>query len=559
MILLQGVSVAQVRKPAPAADVYQQGTESFKSRRYEQAVKILAPLTREDADPEYSPYAHYYYALSCFHLKKYNESVSMLKQLQNRYPSWKKDDVNYLMGANNLAAGYTLKGVEFLNKVGSKSFTRDIEGLKQQFVSKITNPDELKKLQKQYPQDRIVAECLVLLISRSSSPNEADAELAATLARRFDIGQQAPDNSRKARETAAEATKKDPEKDGISVSLLLPFRLQEFSAANRSRSNQFAYDYYQGAQIAAARLQSEGVKLNLRAYDVSNEEDLMSDLTRNPVFQQSDLIIGPLYPKSIEVARRFSEKNKILMVNPLSTDGSLLEGTRYLFLTHPSVETQMKQVLQVARDLSPNPSALIFYGNTSKDSLMAAIYETELVQKGGRVIDKVRFNNITDTLSARIPVAAPAGKPTHIVLFSSDPRSGPSLMSGLSERHLSDIPVIATSISFDFHRAKPSHYGKRLYLIESEDLDLHKASVVDFQLRYWTASNTLPSIYAVQGYDHLIFFIRMMIKYGRDPVMGVTLRRYAEDELLLAGFDFTNSRDNQLNAILKYDGEWVRY
>ncbi len=555
--VLPGIVIAQNKKTATPESSYQQGLERFKSRQYDPAAKLFAPLTREGSDQRYSASAHYYYALSMYHLKKYNESVSMLKQLQSRFPSWKKDEVNYLLGANNLSAGYALKGIEFLNKVVGKNFARDIQGLKQSFVSKITNLQDLKNLQKQYPQDRVVAECLVARIIESATAGDDDLALSASLIKRFDIKvQQQEDLSKKNKATKPDLAK-DLKSQGITVSVLMPFRLQEFSNTSRSRSNQFAYDYYQGLQVAAAKLQSEGLKINLQAYDIGNEETPMKELIKNEAFMQTDLLIGPLYQKTIEMAKDFSEKNKVLMVNPLSTDGSLLDQSRYLFLTHPSLETQVSQILKVAKDISSASSALIFYGNTPKDSLMAAIYEKELQKNGGKVLDKIKFNSNSDTPSGKVP-EIPA-KPAHILLFSSDTKSGPSLMAALSEKHLSDIPVLATSISFDFPRIKPGHYGKKLYLVETEDLNLNKASVVDFQQRFWNFANTLPSIYAVQGYDHLTFFVRMLEKYGRNPITGVTLRRYEEDDFLLTGFDFTSSRDNQLNSILKYDGGWVKY
>lgn len=558
-LLLPGNSFAQNKNIVPVQTKYQEGVESFKKGQYEQTLKILGPLTREEADPQYSTYAHYYYALSLYHLKKYNESVSMLRQLQSRATDWNKDDVNYLLGANNMAAGYLLKGIEFLNRVGGKAYAADIQGLKQNFLSKVTNLTDLKSLQKQYPQDKTVAESLVLLITQSSHSTAGDIELAASLIKRFEIKQVATETTpKKKKDSESPIIKKRKDKGDITVSVLLPFRLQEFLVSNKARSNQFAYDYYQGLLLAAEKLQSEGMKLNLQTYDVGNEDDLAVNLTKDPSFQESELIIGPLYQKSIDILQRFSEKNKITMVNPLSTDGSLLSNSKYVFLTHPSLDTQMKQVWKVAKDIAASPSALIFYGNTSKDSLMAAIYEKELIKNGGNVVEKVRFSNGTDTLASKIPELG-IKKPTHILLFSSDIKSGPSLMTGLSSRHLQDIPVIATSISFDFQRHKPQYYGKRLFLIETEDLNLNKSSVVEFQQKYWNFSNTLPSIYAVQGYDHLLFFIRMLVKYRTDPQLGITLRRYTDEEFLLSGFDFTDSRDNAQNSILKYDGGWVKY
>jgi ABC-type branched-subunit amino acid transport system substrate-binding protein len=551
---LNNVTIAQTE--ALNESKYKAAVSDLKQGRYNVAIEKFAPLTNTSVQTPYSPYAHYYYALSAFQLKRYRESKQMLTQLLSRYPGWNKiNDAYYLLGANNFATEQYKEGLGFLLRIKDSSFNKDVRGLKQAYFGEIRDLAKLKDIQKLYPDDRDLAVVLIQAIERSPSATKTDQMQADQLSAAFKV------SGKEKTEVSEGAQKSIPKRENqwdkgfFNVSVLLPFRLEEFSTAKK-RTNQFAYDYYLGMIQAKQQLETEGIKVNLWAYDVSNDEKSMKTIIANKDFQQSDLIVGPLYPNTFEVAASFVSGTDLFMLNPLSTDANVIKHGENTFLAHPSIPFQVQKAAEWMRTAAPGPSLAIYYGSNAKDSIMAFTYANEFTSRGGKVLQMLKIIPDREWLENKVS-SFETSKPSHVALFSSDGSSGSSLIEVLNGRKLTSTPVVATSASFNLQQSRLGRYGSRLYLIETDYVDREKENVREFQKAYWTQTNTFPSAYSYQGYDQLLFFGRMLSKHKDNLKKGLEMRRY-DDDYLLSGFDFTKSRENQISPLLKYSGtKWV--
>lgn len=543
--------------PAQNETKYKSAVSDIKKGAYNIAIEKLAPLTSASIQTPYSPYAQYYYGLAAYHLNRHRESKQMLLQLISRYPAWNKiNDVYYLLGANHLATEQYKEGLTFLQRIKDSSYNKDVQGLKQHYFGAINNLTKLKEIQRQFPEDRDIAIELIQLISRTPGAVKSDMQQAEQLIAQFKV------SSKEKNSTAADGPQKSIprtagqwEKGYLNVSVMLPFRLDEFSTAKR-RTNQFAYDYYLGLVQAQKQLETEGVKINLLAYDVTNEVKSINGIVGNPEFQQTDLVIGPLYPGTFDIAAGYVSNANMFMLNPLSTDASLLTRGENMYLAHPSIQFQIQKAAEWMKNVAPGPAVAIYYGNNAKDSVMAFTYANEVKNRGGRVIDMLKILSDREWLENKMSKFATT-KPAHVALFASDGSSGVSVIEVLNARTLTTVPLLANSASFNMQQSRLGKYGSRLYLIETDYVDREKENVREFQKAYWNTTNTFPSSYSYQGYDQLLFFGRMLAKYKDGLKRGLEMRRY-DDDYLLSGFDFTKSRENQISPLLKYSGnKWV--
>lgn len=558
LLICLGLSrVSSAQSPAQNETKYKAAVSDIKQGRYNVAVEKLAPLTNASVQTPYSVYAHYYYGLATYHLKRYRESKQMLLQLISRYPAWNKiNDAYYLLGANLLETEQYKEGLGFLQRIKESSYNKDIQGLKQHYFGSITDLAKLKEIQKQFPDDRDIAIELIQFIERSPTSTKTDEMQADQLIAQFKVS-----SKEKNATNAVGPQKSIPkranqwEKGYLNVSVMLPFRLDEFSSSKR-RSNQFAYDYYLGLVEAKRQLETEGVKVNLWAYDVSNDDKSMKAIVGNADFQQSDLVIGPLYPGTFDVAAKYVANTDMFMLNPLSTDGNLLSHGDNMFMAHPSIAFQIQKTAEWMRTVAPGPAVAIYYGNNAKDSVMAFAYASELKARGSKVIEMLKIISEREWLEGKISSFATV-KPAHVALFASDGNAGAALIEVLNARTLTTVPVVANSASFNLQQSRLGKYGSRLYLIETDYIDREKDKVREFQKAYWAHTNTFPSSYSYQGYDQLLFFGRMLSKYKDGLKKGLEMRKY-DDDYLLSGFDFTKSRENQISPLLKYSGaKWV--
>ncbi|MCE7064664.1 ABC transporter substrate-binding protein [Dyadobacter sp. CY326] len=559
MFFLAGLgNAAFAQSNAQAEGRYKSALSDYKQARYAAAMEKLSPLTSVNTKTPFSPYAHYYYALSAYQLKRYKESKQMLLQLQSRYPGWNRiAEAQYLLGAIALESGQLNDGLDYLTKIKDSSLAKDILALKQHHLDAITDLAKLRELQRQYPNDRDIALTLVHFIESSPSSTQTDLQIADQLQRQFKF-------SKKEKVASAEEKPKRsiPKSESqwtkgyMDVSVLLPFRLDEFSTGKR-RSNQFAYDYYLGLTMAKEQLATEGITVNLWAYDMSADAKTMEAIVDNKNFQQSDMVIGPLYPGTFDVTANYITNSNAVMLNPLSTDGNLLKAGSNIYLAHPSIAFQMQKAAQWMKTQAMGLSIAIYYGTTPKDSAMAFAYANEWKGKSGKVLEMVKIQPDREWLETNVSTFETA-KPSHVALFSSNGSTGPMIMDMLTDRKLTTTPVIATSTSFNLQQSRLGRFGSRLYLIDTDPVDREKESIREFQKNYWNKTSTFPSVYSYQGYDQLMYFARMMYKYKDRLRDGMQSARLGEEEYLLSGFNFTKSNENQITPVLKYNGsKWT--
>ncbi len=564
LLIDSGWAVAQFRARETAIDdkAYTEGLTAFKQGRYDDALARFGALAKDYSNQERSVYSHYLYASAANRLDKTKEGIQMLQQLLSRFPNWSHKDEAYYLGAElNFKLKNYYKGLDYLNRITTSALQTDVEGLKQYYFADVREVAALKAMHKQYPGDRIVAGALVNAI-RSAPHNKSDAELATHLIYRFELSEQA-----KKAVTAEAKTDKSggkikaedrlKQKKVFDVSVLLPFRIDEFVSNQRSRSNQFVFDYYQGLVLAQAQLKREKIDVRLSSYDIGTSEIALKNLGHDPEFLRSDLLIGPLYQNTSEVAASFSNEREVVVVNPLSTDSKLLSN-KYpnYYLAHPSLEEQIRQVVKVAESIDRKLVAAIYYGETSKDSTMAALYENAVRSKNGVIAAKIKIGYREAEMVEKVQKYT--AEPTHLVLFSTDSRTGPALLNVLRDPG-DTVPLISTSVSFDLSGTKFGAYTRSIYLLDTDFVDEDKQEIKKFQKDYYDLTNTLPSVYSYQAYDHLLFFGRMLAKYRHKINDGISTRTYAgaPENFLLAGFDFRGSRENTVFCIRKYEhGRW---
>ena len=353
---------------------------------------------------------------------------------------------------------------------------------------------------------------------------------------------------------------------------MFPFRLDGFETDKRGRSNQYAYELYNGIKMAKAKLQEEGITVNLFAYDLDNDPNKALEVVNSPAFAQTDLIIGPLYVEPNRIASAYANQNGILLLNPMATSSELVMNQPMSYLAQPSLNQQARKAAEQANNLGGIRKAAIYFGTSRKDSLLAQAYLDELRQQRYQVVDFRKVSGNAQSMADAMLLTAPGSKtrpvsttlpaaPTslgHIFFASSNENDGVRMLDALSRRKVNG-PLIATASAFDFYRNSANTFNRRdLYLLYPDFIDASREPVVEFEEQYLEKRHTIPSVFASEGYDMMLFFGRQLARNGLQPGNHATLRSDTDD-YLLSGFDYTQSNENQVVPIVKYeDGRLVK-
>lgn len=526
---------------------YKRAIGLFKMGDYVLAINDLGVLTGRKYNNSITPYAHYYYALASQRIGRFAEAKQMLQQLRERFPDWTKmEDVNYLMADLAFQEKQFGEGLDYLLNLTNPQIKRDADALKKYRFLAIKDLAYLKNLYQQYPNDRILGIALIDLIQQSAT-NKADLELSDQLTNRFGV---TPISKPASTTITPIASGGAFQKGYYNVSVLLPFKLDDFEEGQRARANQFAYDMYEGMKLAKTKLQQEGILVNLFAYDLANQPNDMTDLTNNSNFAQSDFVVGPLYIEPAKIAADFAEANKVYLLQPTAVTAELITNRTHTFLLQPTLERQTSQLFDFAQSLQPTAKKIaIYYGASRRDSTTAAWYRTKATAAGMQVLD---FRKTREKLDSTASIGD-YNKPAHVALFSSNDNDGLKVVNMLNKRRI-NTPLMATATAFDLARVSGAAFsGRPIYLINNEYIDISKPQVRDFQAQYMTKRNTVPSVYAMQGYDIVLFFGRMIHKHKTQLRAGLDTSNYSSDDYLLSGFNYQKSNDNQVVPILKIE------
>lgn len=533
---------------------YKRAVALYKTGEYALAMNDLLPLTSRKHQNGLVPFAHYYYALAAYKTNHLAESRQMLIQLRERFPDWKKmDEASYLLAELTFREKQFGEALDYLGEITNASVKKDAEMLKRVYISQLQDLKYLKGLNRQYPSDKLIALTLIDLIQKTSN-DKADLELSDELTNRF--GATPAKSSSAEVVTPIRQNTNNLQKGYYNVAVILPFRLKEFSGSQRVRTNQFAYDMYEGMKLAKVKLQQEGILVNMFTYDVGNDPEEMLDIVNNTNFGQSDLIVGPVYSEPAKLAADFAETNNIFFVHPTTLTTDILTNHPNTLMLQPSFDRQAAQGFNFMRSLPSNATrkVAIYYGSARRDSTLAAAYRIKATEAGFQVTD---FRKTREKLDSTASITE-NNKPGHVAVFSSTETDGNKVLGMLTKRRI-NAPVLANASCFNLQNMQASSLsGKDVYFMDTEFIDVSKPQVRDFQSLYFAKRNTVPSIYALQGYDTLLFFGRMLHKYRNQIRNGLDAKPYADD-YLLSGFNYQKSSDNQVVPIVQIDDmKWVR-
>jgi ABC-type branched-subunit amino acid transport system substrate-binding protein len=205
-----------------------------------------------------------------------------------------------------------------------------------------------------------------------------------------------------------------------------------------------------------------------------------------------------------------------------------------------------KKAATFAKDKFQNRQMAIFYGASRNDSLMAQYYRQALEQEGFSTFVCQKF-------SPEINIDLVGRKVGHVFLANYDRKLGQALITYLDRKKVTS-PLVALADAFNTEIFSAGMFnGRDYYFIDPDFVEKGKTDTEAFQKNYFNKYNALPSNYAFLGYDMMLFWGRILQKYGYNKVQtGLSIKKYDEG-FTTQGFDYRDHNDNQSVPILHYD------
>ncbi len=362
-----------------------------------------------------------------------------------------------------------------------------------------------------------------------------------------------------------------------NVVLTLPFLGQKFNETSSElyENSLWAVNYYAGTKMALDVLEAEGVSMNVSVFDTrASSSNVASLLRAESDIRNANLIIGPYRKDNIVQMAKFAMDQDITMVSPQGTSSQITEKNPNYIQVNPTLKSHCEAIMNDVLDhYDPKDIVLVAKANPNEKARLKYFYDEYIKRVGKEDTIMLQELIIADSESAELkdmdllPFIELSDTTVFIIPLWSESFVY-SLLRKIddSRQDYNDIVVYGMPQWMQFDKIDYSYYEKlKVHISSAAFVDLASDEVKKFKRDYFEKYGTLPRQEALLGYDVMLYFGRMLYKYGtkfqyylpQNPAQHL-LTKYDFKQVLYnnsAGVDFyqIDHFENKFLNILKFE------
>lgn len=305
--------------------------------------------------------------------------------------------------------------------------------------------------------------------------------------------------------------------------LMLPFHKD-------GKVNSTAVDFYRGALLAMEDLSGMGYQIDLSVLDTNGSAEVVEDIVNyEPLFYGANLIIGPVYEDEMSKVLPYAEQENIPIVSPLADLSSM--SSPVLFQMHAETSHKYDRLADILAD---DREVFVIHTASEDAETKSRIYEfcanntfTELNYRFNRGSIFHR-RNADGTNGAFVSITELMRSKTNkvFVVLASVETDVDRVLTTLSSTKASilgrggvmgDYVVLGNRrwkqmMSID----KQTFFNNNTIFIMPYHANRGSGAISEFDARYITAYDVLPTMYSYRGYDAMMIFCRKMFEGWED-------------------------------------------
>ena len=280
-------------------------------------------------------------------------------------------------------------------------------------------------------------------------------------------------------------------------------------------------EYYRGVLMACDSMKKEGISVDIWAWNLA-EDGNAEKLLQDPRAKQLDIIIGPLYSKFMQPLSDFAKKNDIMLVVPFSIDAPQIAGNTKIFQVYqaPSALDDVTVRRSAAWFRTYHPVIIDCQDATSTKASFTTALRAQLDQR------KMAYNiTSVSTPEENFAKAFVSDKPNLVILNTARSKELLTVFARMKKmmesRPKLEIAMLgytewlmyAEQQKANFHRFNvyiPSYF----YTNTKSKVAMSLESKYEKSFGAKMQQDALPR-FALTGFDHAVFFLRGLHKYGK--------------------------------------------
>jgi ABC-type branched-subunit amino acid transport system substrate-binding protein len=527
--------------------VYVQAKTELKNKNFDKAMDLFKQVAHQKENPQ-NINAIYFYAYCALKQKQYWSANHYLNKIIDNNPEWNKlNEVYYLQTQMAFEKHEYSIALKISQKIKSKFLKTDLNNMKNSFLNYPSLKDTVAEIQKKYQNDTCIASILFQLVKDESGWK--NNSLTKTLIEKYGF------KDSEIQEPKKIEVEEVIEKDTMNIAVVLPFNLSENIKDNIVRKDLYLYDLYTGIKLATDSMRKAGIKIRLTAYDYGQDSSGFYTLIDKPEMTQFDILIGPIQNSFANKISAFAEKNKILVINPLSSNIKFTEGSNWSYLYKSSNETQVIETAKFAYNNFKPKKALIITGKGVKDSLNALLFQKSFESIGGKINGKTSLTVGTLAKIGNLFTKKNLDSTGCIYISNNEQYLAVNIVKKLTELNYTTPLLVSPEWlefqSFDFQQMQKQNF----YFIDPDYVDYQNDTVASITNYLKAKTNSLPSQYTYLGFE-LIYQISELAKNDSTFFKQPNFKgKFTNEGLLHHGLDYRKGKDNSLFGIYRFTNE----
>lgn len=349
----------------------------------------------------------------------------------------------------------------------------------------------------------------------------------------------------------------------LDITMLLPFFLDknhvngdEGIINNQQSIYEHSYqflEYYEGVLMALDSIKKMGISVTLNVIESNNDS---ATANVNKIKTNTNMIIGPVFPKTFASASGFAKRHSIPIVNPLSQEETNILNPYVIHMNTPN-----KYRFKAMAD---------YIANNNENCHVCIVYNSEQMEKKNLTQCKAAFNEIKGKLTAKqisfediyYPQAGPSGldralkqKPkTIVIVLSKQQAFANNIVTTLFKKskeyaiELWGLPQWERyeNLELDFL------FDLNFKLVTNGETDYTNPKVHTFIEAYRERYNTEPTRFSFQGFDQMLYFTKHLA-YDENMIENL---QNAKESGIHETFQFMKTDGATINTatcIIEYD------
>jgi len=335
------------------------------------------------------------------------------------------------------------------------------------------------------------------------------------------------------------------EKEHYNIVFMLPFHLEHGKNYSKYVSN-LSTQFYMGAKLAIDSLKSLGLNAEIHVFDTKNDSLTIASLLKKSIFDDVDLILGPLLNNEVQQVAAFCKENKIRMICPVSVNQKVLKENR---LVYTAVTPNLTLERGMAEFLSKKPKTDRIIVIKPSDEKSIPYYNAFV--NTYRLSQTDQSPVLIEATTANFNIHIQKKNKSHLVIPTIDKMVAMKFINDLNKSsfraHPGNIQIYGMKEWVKFTEISTVYKNKyNLHFASPNYLNYDDAKVVSLNKVYRTAYTTdLPKM-AIQGYDVTLFYISKLL-------LNVDVRDLMMNDFRIRQVTNVDGFENSKVFIIKHD------